>query len=45
MRATGSVELGPEAWSRPGFWEQYFEGEAAALAAYEEAFAAIMEEA
>jgi hypothetical protein len=45
MRSDGSLQLGPQPWQRPGFWEEYFDDEPGAIAAYENAFSAIMEEA
>lgn len=35
-QACGDFSLGPQAWSEPGFWERYFDREAAAVAAFDE---------
>ncbi len=32
----GYFSLGPSAWSRAGFWEEYFDGDAEARACFEE---------
>jgi len=32
----GCLALAPEAWSKPGFWESFFDGEPAAVACFEE---------
>ncbi|MFG2930257.1 hypothetical protein [Streptomyces achromogenes] len=38
-----SFTLCPESWSRPGFWESYYDHDPQALALYEEERRAIME--
>jgi hypothetical protein len=32
----GCLSIGPERWSRPGFWEGYFDGDSRAIAVFEE---------
>jgi hypothetical protein len=32
----GFFEIGPEAWTRPGFWEEYFDRKPEAIACFEE---------
>lgn len=36
IREGGVVELGPESWLESGFWERYFDGDAAVVAKFEE---------
>ncbi|TCC48813.1 hypothetical protein E0H75_19770 [Kribbella capetownensis] len=38
----GLLELGPEAWLAPGFWEAYYDGDASAADAVESQLAAIL---
>jgi hypothetical protein len=33
----GIIRIGPEAWQREGFWEAYFDGDPAAVRAFESA--------
>ena len=40
----GFLELAPHSWLRAGFWEDYFDGEQTAIAAYEEARQSILAE-
>jgi hypothetical protein len=40
----GIVTLAPPAWQRPGFWEDYFDAAREAVAEFEEAKDAILEE-
>lgn len=41
----GLFEIGPAKWMRPGFWQDYLYGEAAAVADFEEEKTRILEEA
>jgi len=33
---SGWLSLAPEAWSRPGFWEEFYDREPSAMACFEE---------
>ncbi|MFC9749790.1 hypothetical protein [Streptomyces niveus] len=39
---SGAFSLRPEAWNAPGFWEDYYDGDSRAIAAYEDERAAIL---
>ncbi len=43
IREGGDIELGPAAWLRPGFWEDYFDDEPRAVAEYGRELATILE--
>ncbi|MGW6396439.1 hypothetical protein ACWFR1_39430 [Streptomyces sp. NPDC055103] len=41
----GRVTLAPKEWQRPGFWEDYFDGEPTAGAEYERLRAEVLSQA
>lgn len=43
MTGDGLLRLGPEAWLRPGFWEEYFDGSEFADEVYKKELAKIVE--
>ena len=42
MPRPGCISLAPEPWSRPGFWELFYDGDPAARACFEEERARII---
>ncbi|GAB3402845.1 hypothetical protein GCM10027569_09320 [Flindersiella endophytica] len=43
-RPDGGVEVGPESFMAPGFWDRYFDGETSAQATFREELAVLLEE-
>lgn len=41
VKTDGRLEIAPAEWLRDGFWEEYFDGDAAAMSAFERARRAI----
>jgi len=41
----GILEIGPERWSNPGFWEDFFNGDLNAIRVFEEEYAIIVRDA